>query len=57
MAKALKFVKFVFSREEGATMLEYAIMISLIAAICVGVVAKFGKNLEKEYKEIVRALK
>ena len=33
-----------FKDEEGATMVEYALMVALIAAVCVGAVTLIGAN-------------
>lgn len=32
--------------EEGATMAEYALMVALIAAVCIGVVSTLGGNVK-----------
>ena len=37
-------IKNFLKEEEGATMVEYAIMVALIAAICVGAVQILGQN-------------
>ena len=44
MAKFITAVKQIVKGEEGATMIEYALMIALIAAVCIGVVATLGTN-------------
>jgi len=33
-----------FKDEEGATMVEYALMVALIAVVCIGVVTTLGTN-------------
>lgn len=38
--------------EDGATMVEYAIMVSLIAAICVGVVTTLGQSVSNEFSTV-----
>ena len=38
--------------QEGATMVEYGLMIGLIAAVCVGVVATIGTNLSNIFSGI-----
>ncbi len=43
MSKLVVAVKKFFGRkEEGATMIEYGLMLALIAAVCVGAVAALG---------------
>jgi pilus assembly protein Flp/PilA len=38
--------------DEGATMVEYAIMVSLIAAICVTVVTTLGQKVSNEFSTV-----
>jgi pilus assembly protein Flp/PilA len=38
--------------QEGATMVEYGLMVGLIAAICVGVIATIGTNLSSFFSNI-----
>jgi pilus assembly protein Flp/PilA len=38
-------LKHMFRDEEGATMVEYGLMIALIAAVCILAVTTIGKNL------------
>jgi pilus assembly protein Flp/PilA len=35
-----------FKDEEGATMVEYALMLALIAIICIGAVTMIGQNAD-----------
>lgn len=42
-------IRNVFANDDGATMVEYAIMVSLIAAICVSVVTTLGRNVSNEF--------
>ena len=42
--------------EEGATMVEYGIMVALIAAICIGVVTALGTQIQTAFQSIVTAL-
>jgi pilus assembly protein Flp/PilA len=39
----------VLDNDEGATMVEYAIMVSLICAVCVAVVTTLGKSVSNEF--------
>jgi pilus assembly protein Flp/PilA len=38
-----------FKGEEGATMVEYALMVALIAAVCVGAVTLLGGNVNNTF--------
>ncbi len=38
-----------FKDEEGATMVEYALMVALIAAVCVGAVTLLGGNANTSF--------
>jgi pilus assembly protein Flp/PilA len=42
----------VVTDDEGATMVEYAIMVSLIAAVCIAVVTTFGKTVSTQFTTI-----
>ncbi len=37
--------------DEGATMVEYAIMVALIAAVCIGVVTALGKSVSSAFSK------
>jgi pilus assembly protein Flp/PilA len=39
----------VLKDEQGATMVEYAIMVSLIAAVCIAVVKTLGQNVSNAF--------
>ena len=57
MARFADFVKkFIGKEEEGATMVEYGIMVSLIAAICVGVVTILGTQVQTAFNTVSAAL-
>jgi pilus assembly protein Flp/PilA len=45
MAKFMTAAKQFVGGEEGATMVEYALMVALIAAVCIGVVTTLGTNV------------
>jgi Flp pilus assembly pilin Flp len=45
-------VRKVLERDEGATMVEYAIMVSLIAAVCIAVVTALGKTTSNEFNAV-----
>ena len=38
--------------EEGATMVEYGIMVALIAAICIGVITTLGQNVSNAFSTV-----
>ncbi len=42
----------VLENDEGATMVEYAIMVSLIAAICFTVVSTLGQKVSNEFSTV-----
>lgn len=45
-----------FKDEEGATMVEYALMVALIAAICVGIVATLGGQAQTAFQTVSDAM-
>ena len=49
MSKLIIFIRRLFGlkvREEGATMVEYGLMVALIAVVCVTAVALLGTNIK-----------
>lgn len=38
--------------EDGATMVEYGIMVALIAAVCIAVVATLGQNVSNAFSTV-----
>lgn len=42
----------VLADEEGATMVEYGIMVALIAAICITVVKTLGQNVSNAFSTV-----
>ena len=48
-----RFVK----EEEGATMVEYGIMVALIAVVCITVVALIGTNLNGTFNKVADNVK
>ena len=44
-----RFLKNLIADEEGATMVEYALMIGLVGAALVGIVTTLGKNVGKTF--------
>jgi pilus assembly protein Flp/PilA len=39
--------------ESGATMVEYAIMVAFIAAVCITLVASLGKTTSNEFSQFI----
>lgn len=53
MSQLTKFVnKFIGKEEEGATMVEYGIMVSLIAIVCIAAVTTIGTSLQTTFTNI-----
>ena len=44
------------SREEGATMVEYGLMVALIAVVCVTAVALLGTNIKSTFTSIAGSI-
>lgn len=42
--------------EEGATMVEYGIMVALIAAVCIGIVTTLGKNVSGAFNNVANSM-
>jgi pilus assembly protein Flp/PilA len=38
--------------DEGATMVEYGIMVALIAAVCIAVITTLGKNVNNAFSNV-----
>jgi pilus assembly protein Flp/PilA len=51
--KIVNFIK----EEEGATMVEYALMVALIAAVCVGAVTLIGTNSNTTFNDVAGKIK
>ena len=45
-----------FKDEEGATMVEYALMVALIAAFCVGAVTLLGENSNDTFNSVAGSI-
>ncbi len=48
--------KFFTKKEEGATMVEYGLMLALIAVVCLAAVALIGTNANLMFQQIAAAL-
>ncbi len=51
-----KMIRRLWNDEEGATMVEYGLMVALIAVVCIGVVTTLGTTLQGRFQAIVTAL-
>jgi len=52
MKKFTAIVKSVFRREEGATMVEYGLMVALIAVVAVAGVTTLGGNVKTTFQTL-----
>ena len=48
----IKMIKNFFKDEEGATMVEYGLMLALIAVVCITAVALLGTNLSTKFTSV-----
>jgi pilus assembly protein Flp/PilA len=46
----------VLRNDEGATMVEYGVMVALIAAVCIAVVGTLGKNVSGAFNTVNQSL-
>jgi pilus assembly protein Flp/PilA len=51
----LSLVKKFVREEEGATMVEYGLMVALIAVVCIAVVTSLGVNIQGMFQEVSTA--
>jgi Flp pilus assembly pilin Flp len=49
-------VKFVTRQEEGLSIVEHALLLALIAVICVGVITAFGTRINDMCAQLVNTL-
>lgn len=42
----------ILADEQGATMVEYGVMVALIAAVCIAVVSTLGKNVSNAFSTV-----
>jgi len=56
MRKMVAAVKKLFTRSEGATMIEYGLMLALIAAVCLAAVTLLGTNAQALFNTLAGAL-
>jgi len=43
-------------KEEGASLVEYALLVALIAVICIGIITTLGVNIQQRLTDIANAL-
>ena len=59
MSKPVLFVRNLFGlkhREEGATMVEYGLMVALISVVCVVAVALLGTNIKAMFTSVAGSI-
>ena len=49
-------VKHLLKDESGATMVEYGIMIALIAAVCILIITTLGKTVQSQFSSVNSAI-
>lgn len=52
MSKIIAGIKRFWVEEEGATAVEYGLMVALIAAVIVGIVATLGENIKGAFETV-----
>ena len=52
----IKFFKDLCKDDAGATMVEYGIMVALVAAVCIGAVTSIGTSVNTAFGTLVTAL-
>lgn len=48
----IRSIKEVLVNDDGATMVEYGIMVALIAAVCIAVVSTLGQNVSNAFSTV-----
>jgi pilus assembly protein Flp/PilA len=56
MPQLLAHAKSFTAREEGATMVEYGLMVALIALVCIGAVALVGGQLSTLFNNVKNSM-
>lgn len=54
--KHMEFIKRFFKDEEGASAVEYGVLIALIIAACVTVIASIGTKISSAFNSVASAL-
>jgi pilus assembly protein Flp/PilA len=55
-AKAQNWLMSLRDREEGQALVEYALILALIAVVCIGALQVLGTNVEAKLQEIATAV-
>jgi pilus assembly protein Flp/PilA len=56
MTKLISAARSFVAGEEGATMVEYGLMVALIAAVCIAVVTTLGTNIQAKFQSVSNAI-
>ena len=56
MSQFIARVQSLVAREEGATMVEYGLMVALIALVCIGAVALVGGQLSTLFNDVKNSM-
>ncbi len=56
MRKLITSVRKFYTRDEGATMVEYGLMVALIAVVCLAAVTLLGTNIRDIFNQIAAAV-
>jgi pilus assembly protein Flp/PilA len=56
MTKLIAAARTFVAGEEGATMVEYGLMVALIAAVCIAVVTTLGTNIQAKFQSVSNAI-
>ena len=56
LSRMIDRAKWLYRDEEGATMVEYALMLALIAVISILVVTSLGQNVKSQYEAVDTAM-
>jgi pilus assembly protein Flp/PilA len=56
MTKLISAAKKFVVAEEGATMVEYGLMVALIAAVCITIVTQLGQGINTKFGEVNTAV-
>ncbi len=52
----ITFLKRLVTEEDGATMVEYGLMVALIAAVCIAAVTTLGTNINTKFTAVNTAI-
>jgi pilus assembly protein Flp/PilA len=52
----MEMIKKLYADEEGATMVEYALMVALIAVVCIAVVQTLGSKVKNSFNATGNAI-